>query len=305
MDPDELYTLRAQYWLGHYDLCLTEGRSLIRRPMAPHLKIEREEFVLRAQLALGEFATVIKNASGNGKAASIRALGLRAQYESPNATDDDKATIVAQFQSLLADNESANNASVQLTACHVFLLQGEMTREALQCVHLGLTMEHLAMSLQLYLKMDRLDLAEEQLGLMKQGDEDAILTQLCSAYLAIATGRSKSDDAIYSLNSLMEQYGPSPLLSNCMAVSQIVGGKYEKAEGLLKETLDSHPGDVDAMVNLVVVYQHLGNKSKELEEVLDKLRKEHKDHFFVKGLERVEGALEREAGKYVTGVAAS
>ena len=63
-EPDELYTLRAQYWLGHYNLALEEGKSIMRRPMSPELKAEREEFMLRCQMALGQQAKVI-SASGD------------------------------------------------------------------------------------------------------------------------------------------------------------------------------------------------------------------------------------------------
>eukprot|EP00978_Attheya_sp_CCMP212_P040133 scaffold215900_cov32-Attheya_sp.AAC.1 len=65
MDPDELYTLRAQYWLGHYNLCLDEAKAIARRPMSPALKNEREEFVARAQLALGQWDKVLADASSS------------------------------------------------------------------------------------------------------------------------------------------------------------------------------------------------------------------------------------------------
>lgn len=52
-EPDELYTLRAQYWLGHYQLALEEAKTIARRPMSAELKDEREEFIQRCQLALG------------------------------------------------------------------------------------------------------------------------------------------------------------------------------------------------------------------------------------------------------------
>lgn len=58
-EPDELYTLRAQFWLGHYSMAVDEAKSVMRRPMSPELKAEREIFQLRAQLALGEFDRVI------------------------------------------------------------------------------------------------------------------------------------------------------------------------------------------------------------------------------------------------------
>jgi len=67
MDPDELYTLRAQYWLGHYTLSLDEARSTARRPMTPQLKEEREEFYLRALMELKQFDDVIREASSGDK----------------------------------------------------------------------------------------------------------------------------------------------------------------------------------------------------------------------------------------------
>lgn len=63
MEPDELYTLRAQYWLGHYKLCLEETKAVARRPMSAELKVEREEFALRSLLALKQHDKVISESS--------------------------------------------------------------------------------------------------------------------------------------------------------------------------------------------------------------------------------------------------
>jgi len=270
--------------------------------MSPSLKEERDEFILRAQLALGQTGQVIKETSGPGadsKPAGIRALGLRARYEAAAASGDNAAmqNIIGALQTMLNDPESANLSSLQLTACHVYLLHGDMTREALQCVNLGTTMEHLATALQVFLKMDRLDLAEEQLRLMKQADEDAILTQLCQASLALATGSSRAEDAVYVLTHLTEQYGPSPFLLNCMALASMNGGRFDSAEVALKEALAEDPNSVDALVNLSVCYQHLG-KEEEQNGVIKRLKETHSGHFYVQGLLRTEAAIEREAIKY-------
>jgi hypothetical protein len=58
-EPDELYTLRAQYWLGHYQMALDEAKSIMRRPMSVELKQEREEFVSRCQIAMKDYDKVI------------------------------------------------------------------------------------------------------------------------------------------------------------------------------------------------------------------------------------------------------
>jgi len=296
-EPDELYTLRAQFWLGHYGLCLEEGRQAARRPMPPHLKAEREEMMLRAQLAQGHYAKVIAEGGGGDKSLAIQAIALHASYLSTPADSPTRSTIVDNLKLLLSRPESASNTSLQLTACHIFL-QANLIREALQCVHHGLTMEHLAMCLQIYIKIDRLDLANDALGLMKQADEDSILAQLGSAYVAISHGKSRCEDAVHILSGLSEQYGPSVMLLNCLAVANMVGGKYEVAEGSLKEALVEGGGKhTDTLVNMVVCGQHLG-RGAELEKYLNMLKTGHLDHPFVQGLLRVEGAFERESQKY-------
>jgi len=295
-EPDELYTLRAQYWLGHYRQCVEEGKSVSRRPMGPQLKNEREEFVLRAQLALGEYDKVLRETEGSDRP-SMRALGLHASYEScPDPLTRD--SICETLKAMLAEPESANSTSFQLTACHIFLRHG-LTREALQCVHLGMTMEHLAVSLQIYLKIDRLDLAEEQLRLMKQADEDSLLTQLCSAYLGIAGGRSTVDDAVHVLASLSEQYGPSVMLLNVTAVANLVKGNYDTAEAALAEAAQEHGNDADTLINTIACYWQMG-KGGDTQPFIAKLKSGHPLHPYVQALDRVASALDREAVKYST-----
>jgi len=298
-EPDELYTLRAQYWLGHYSLALDEGRSAARRPMPAHLKSEREELVLRCQLGLGEYDKVAAEGAIPGKSPAVQALGLHASFLSAAPGSAEREGIAASLKALLAAPGNASNTSLQLAACHVFLAAGSL-KEALQCVQHGLTMEHLAMCVQVYLRIDRPDLANDALNLLKQADEDSILAQLTGAYVAIAQGSSRADDAAHVLAGLSEQYGPSLVLLNCMAVTNIVGAKYEAAEANLKEAVDEFGGenDADTLVNLVVCSQHLNRKGGEIDKYLNALKTGCADHPYVRGLVQVEGAFEREATKY-------
>jgi len=298
-EPDELYTLRAQYWLGHYSLCLDEAKSIARLPMAPNLKIEREEFVLRSYLALGEFEKVLQLPTQNEDHPGIKAIKLRAKYDAPSTPESTKTDILSTFQQLLADPSSASSTTLQLMSSQIYLNHGDMTKEALECVHMGSTMEHLAMIAQIYISIDRLDLANQQLNLMKQADEEAILTQLCAVYVYCATGRSQAGDAIHLLGSLSEQYGPSLLLRNCTAVANMICEKYDAAEAVLLdvESSASEKESVDTLINLVVCYQH---QEKDCSELLSKLKALYPSHPFVEGLGRVEGAFEREAQKYKT-----
>lgn len=56
-EPDDLFTLRNHYWLGSYQLAIAEGSGLGRLPEA--LRVERDEFIYRSYLALGQYSIVL------------------------------------------------------------------------------------------------------------------------------------------------------------------------------------------------------------------------------------------------------
>mmetsp|Transcript_6338 Transcript_6338/g.9327 ORF Transcript_6338/g.9327 Transcript_6338/m.9327 type:complete len:177 (+) Transcript_6338:175-705(+) len=172
-----------------------------------------------------------------------------------------------------------------------------MTKEALQCVHLGTSMEHLAITVQIYLRMDRLDLAKQTLETMKQADEEAVLTQLASVYIHVYSGRSGALDAVHLMSSLSEQYGASTMLLNLMAVAQMTAGQYAEAENSLNDAV-AEGEDVDTLVNMIVCYQQQGKTMSVIAPVIEKVKAAYPSHPFVQGLLRVEGAFERESLKY-------
>ena len=211
-----------------------------------------------------------------------------------------KDELVAAAESLLSQSQDMN---VQLYAALLFLKLG-MTKEALKCVHLGATMEHLALSLQVYLKLDRLDLADEQWSLMKQADEDATLTQLCGALVMASSGKSRAEEAVYAYQTLSEQYGPSHMLLNCMAVAHMVAGEFTQAQGKLEEALEMSGNGTSGegattLINLIAVYQNLGNVAK-VEESVNSLKKQYSSHPYVQSLATVEAAFQRVSAQYAS-----
>lgn len=288
-EPDELYTLRAQFWLGHYQMALDEARSIMRRPMSPDLKAEREEIVARCNIAMKDYDKVI---SGDTSAPGLKALALQAQFLALAATGASTQSVVLELQSMLGDGVSPR---VQVIAAQVFLEAG-MKKEALQCVHQGLTMEQVAICVQIYLLLDRLDLAEKAVDQLRRSDEDSMLTQLASVQVALATGSSMAAEAVHTLTQISEQYGPSPMLLNLMACANLQAGNYAEAESKLMQAREEFSAnDADTLVNLIVAcqYQH-----KPIDDYVETLKQQYPTHFLSLGLGTVGGAFEREAVKY-------
>lgn len=217
-------------------------------------------------------------------------MQLKAQYEC--AGSKAKQAIVQQLQTMLGDGVPP---SVQLTAAHVFLMEG-MKKEALQCVHQGAMMEHVSCAIQIYLQLDRIDLARQHLALLKRADEEAVLTQLAGVQIALATGSSMAKDASHTLNQLSEQYGPSVFLLNLMACACLQSGNYQGAEErLMQARQEFSASDADTLANLIVAYQY---QSKPTAPLVAELKSNHPSHFLALGLATVEGAFQREAIKY-------
>lgn len=61
-EPDDLFTLRNHFWLGSYQLAIAEGSGLGRLPES--LRVERDEFIYRSYLALGQYSIVLEEVRG-------------------------------------------------------------------------------------------------------------------------------------------------------------------------------------------------------------------------------------------------
>ena len=99
------------------------------------------------------------------------------------------------------------SASLQLRAIAgiIYADQGEYL-EALQCCAQGGSLECMAVCVQVYLRMDRPDQADKMAAAMMQQDEDASISQLCSAWACLAQGGAKVMDACYTFQELAEKY---------------------------------------------------------------------------------------------------
>lgn len=294
-EPDDLYTLRNNFWLGMYQRAVTEGSSLPVHRLPEPLKVECKEFVYRAYIAMGQGQIVIDEVPDSPSTpVALQAVKLLARYL---GSAGDREMIMVTLGEWMSDPASSNSPTLQLIAAIVYLHEGN-TKDALKSIRHGTTMEQLALSTQIYLKMDLPELATKQVRLMQQADEDATLSQLASAWLQLYQGGAKAQEAAYVFEELMDKFSPTSLLLNGVAVANMHMGRFDEAERFLQQAQSQGPNDPDTLVNTITCYQHQCKPTELVQRNINTLRTVAPNHPFVEQLSSVDAAFDRVAATY-------
>ncbi|GLU17483.1 hypothetical protein SLE2022_338490 [Rubroshorea leprosula] len=280
--PDHLFNLRNFFYLGAY-------QAAINNSDLPHLSpddaVERDCLVYRSYIALGSYQLVI-NEIDSSAATPLQAVKLLALYLS---SPHDKESTISSLKEWLADPAIGNNPILRLIAGIIFMHE-EDYNEALKHTNAGGTMELYALNVQIFIKMHRSDYAERQLRVMQQIDEDHTLTQLANAWLNLAVGGSKIQEAYLIFQDFSEKYPMTVLILNGKAVCCMHMGNFDEAETMLLEALNKDAKDPETLANLIVCSLHLGKPSSRY---LSQLKLSHEDHILVKRLSSAEESFER------------
>ncbi|XP_006356904.1 coatomer subunit epsilon-1-like isoform X2 [Solanum tuberosum] len=268
--PDPLFGLRNNFYIGAY-------QAAINNSDVPNLSaddaVERDTLVYRSYIALGSYQLVI-NEIDDSAATPLQAVKLLALYLS---SPDNKETVITSLHELLGDSAIGNNPILRLIAGIVFMHEQDYN-EALKHTNAGGTMELHALNVQIFIKMHRSDYAEKQLRIMQQADEDHTLTQLANAWLNLAVGGSKIQEAYLIFQDFSEKNQMTSPILNGKAVCCMHMGNFDEAETLLLEALNKDTKDSETLANLVVCSLHLG---KPYTRYLSQLKISHPDHMLV------------------------
>jgi len=299
---DELFDLKTAFYLGNYQqaINLVLGIGFINeaqklRALSSQSQVEKDVFMYRAFIAQKNFDVVLDEIKTSNCGEELRYVRLLAEYLQNEAKRDG---IVHDLDAKLG-SLNANNPIVLLLIANIYVL-AENLETALKVLHnvdASSSLECSALTIQILLKLDRHDLARKELKKLTDIDEDAIIVQLAMAWVYMATG-DKLQDAYFTFQEQADKNASTSLLLNSQAVCLINQGKYDDALGVLQEALNKDSNNPDAMVNMFVLYQHLGKPLEVSNRFISQLKASHKEHSFVKDMLQKENEFTRIAQHY-------
>uniref|UniRef100_A0A452TKG0 Coatomer subunit epsilon n=1 Tax=Ursus maritimus TaxID=29073 RepID=A0A452TKG0_URSMA len=187
-EVDELFDVKNAFYIGSYQQCINEAQRV--KPSSPERDVERDVFLYRAYLAQRKYGVVLDEIKPSS-APELQAVRMFAEYL---ANDSQRDSIVAELDREMS--RSVDNPDA-----------------ALRALHQGDSLECMAMTVQILLKLDRLDLARKELKKMQDQDEDATLTQLATAWVNLAVD-SGHPETLINLIVLSQHLGKPPEVTN-------------------------------------------------------------------------------------------
>jgi len=281
--------------LGHYQSAINAASKIRPDPKKPDsaaVLLSRDLFVYRAQIEQGNAALVVEEITKQS-APALQSVKLLAQLAS-GAFDVDQLLAAAND---LATN-AGNDGQLQTILGLVFLKLGKQ-EECLRCLHSTTSLEGRSILVQLYLVLNRVDLAARELTKMQAQKDDAIPTQLAAAWVALSHGREKAKEAAETFSELLEKYGPSVSILNSLAVARLHLGDFDGSEAALRQALVLDGKAAQTHINLIVCLEQGGKGGSDaVRKQLALLKSIAPEHPWVAALSRADERFDAEVARF-------
>eukprot|EP01089_Gocevia_fonbrunei_P016458 TRINITY_DN5101_c0_g1_i1.p1 TRINITY_DN5101_c0_g1~~TRINITY_DN5101_c0_g1_i1.p1 ORF type:complete len:312 (+),score=64.45 TRINITY_DN5101_c0_g1_i1:92-1027(+) len=301
---DDLFELRTNFLIGHYQAAINEGLNV--NLSDDSLKLERDIYIYRSYIAKGEFSTVLEEVSDSSPPA-LQAVKCLASYLSSPQNKSIALQTISSYLSDVSSNAGVSANTIRLIAALIFSLESDYDK-AITSIHSpvdSLPLESHALLIQLYIQIDRVDLAQKELSKMQSVDEEATITQLTSAWVNLAIGtEDKIEEAVVIYTELIQKWNTTVSLLNGLTVCHLLkasqGNKEElklaEKEGMT--ALEKDGNNVETLINLIVVYQLAGKSSEAVQRFVKKVKSSAAEHVWSKMVTDAEESFDRNAARF-------
>ncbi|KAK2721410.1 hypothetical protein QYM36_003632 [Artemia franciscana] len=276
------------YYLTDGAMNVIKADIVFTKSSEPAVNIERDWYLYRSYLAQRKYG-LVNDEVKSSSSAILQPLKLLAQYlGSPSS----RTTVVEALNSQMNAPIDPDNYGVIIVGATIFIWQ-QNYEAALRLLHGSKLLECHALMLQVYIKMDRMDMATKVLKKMQEIDDDSVLTNLSQAWLHLAMGGEKLQDAFYVFQELVDKEVITPLILNGLAAVHICQERYPEAESALQEAEHVDSSHAETFLNLSVLSQLTGKSAQESQRYQRLLRDAHPEHWFLSDLDAKEREFDR------------
>ncbi|KAL0090035.1 coatomer epsilon subunit-domain-containing protein [Phycomyces blakesleeanus] len=297
MDEESiLFGIRNLFTLGNYQAVINEV-STHKGLYSPESKLEAQVYLYRSYVAQTKYNLVISDIASDADAPlrAIRLLAIYLQAKQKNTPTD----AVKDAQTLLEEGANRVNALVQVAVATLYVNDGQL-EEALKVLHSrNKKLECAQLAVQIYLQMDRVDLARNEVNQCKTWAEDALQLQMMEAWVDLRVGGEKYQEGFY----IFEEFGQSTTAQtvkvlNGQAATNLALGRYPEAESVLLEAIDKNNDDADTLVNMIVCATLTSKTPDVVRRYVSQLREVAPLHPFLQDLDLKSSLFDRSAARF-------
>ncbi|CAH8851096.1 unnamed protein product [Trichobilharzia szidati] len=273
---DDIILLDAQYafMLGHYQLALKTLQKL--KSSSPETELLSNMLTYQVCIAQKKYGVVLDEIPEDTDDAELKILRLMAKYCSGTISEQ----IATNELNAIVERQVDPNPNLIAIAATMYM-NLNMLESALKILNNANDTYCNALTVQCLLHMNRCDLAGKAVRRMQTADEDSLPAQLASALYYLKKGGDQLQEALHTYEELKEKHGPSSLLLNGQAAALMGMNNWVEAEPVLQEAIDMDANNPDTLVNMIVVYHHLGKPIETINRLISQLRDCRKDHPFL------------------------
>ncbi|KAJ2936951.1 hypothetical protein H1R20_g148, partial [Candolleomyces eurysporus] len=280
MESSEIYHVKQQFILGAY-------KSLLNVPLPDVNSPDYNAALLykaRSHIALNDPKSALKLIPEDSENVALKAVASLARYvAAADSAAKDAALEELRDLSVEIEDESEGTerekALVRVLAGTAFARAGEV-EEALET--LGTETEDLeavAVIVQVYLSINRPDLAKKQFERSKRWAEDDLLLQLIESNIGLATGKDGySNSQSFYTEQLANPSMTSSHLLTARGVTRLLRNEIQEAKSDLEEALQQNKDDAETLAAIVVAGGLGALKKTETEEYWSQLVSAHPEH---------------------------
>ncbi|KAF8202155.1 coatomer complex protein [Pholiota molesta] len=267
---------------------LAAYKALVQQPLPDESSSDYVPSLLykaRSYIALGEPKSALEVVPEGSENVALKAVTSLARFvAASNSTESEAALEELRDLSVEIEGEDAegsdrDKALVRVLAGTAFARAGEV-EEALET--LGSETEDLeavALIVQIYLSINRPDLAKKQFDRSKRWAEDDLLLQLIESTIGLVTGKDNySNTSSFYTEQLGNPSLSSPHLLTARGVTRILRGEIPEAKSDLEESLQQQKDDAEAEAAYAAAAGLGAFKKAEAEELWSKFAAQHSSH---------------------------